>query len=117
MKKGEQIPVLHFGPYQLQGGSGPVLRGSQSVMLSPKAVAVLGALLARAGQVVSKEELFTAVWPETVVSEGVLTNCILELRQGLRDRAAHPRYIETVHRVGYRFIAPLSTTPPVVSSQ
>src|SRR5262249_55272330 len=70
-------------------------------------------LVQRAGQVVSKDELFQAVWPDTVVSEGVLTSRIRELRQALRDPTAKPRYIETVSRRGYRFIAPLSSPQPV----
>src|SRR5438094_714575 len=55
-----------------------------------------------------------AVWRETVVSEGVLTNCIAELRQALGDDAKRPRFIATVHRRGYRFIAPLSPPAPAV---
>jgi len=64
---------------------------------------------------VTKDALFAAVWPETMVSEGVLTNCIAELRQALGDDAKRPRFIATVHRRGYRFIAPLSTPAPAPS--
>src|SRR5262249_22829908 len=69
-----------------------------------KAAAVLRCLTERAGQVVSKEELFAAVWPDTVVSDAALTTCIQEVRQALHDNARHPRYIETVHRRGFRFL-------------
>jgi ATP-dependent Clp protease ATP-binding subunit ClpA len=68
------------------------------------------------GQVVTKEELFQAVWPQTVVSESTLASCIQELRQALRDDARHPRYIETVHRRGYRFLAAINA-PPVPSAK
>jgi DNA-binding winged helix-turn-helix (wHTH) protein/predicted ATPase len=108
---------LHFGPYVVTGLNGQVLRRDRPLPLSPKAVAVLGVLASRAGQLVSKDELFAAVWAETVVSEGVLTNCIRELRQALGDTPAKPRYIETVHRRGYRFLAEVvSSQQPVVNS-
>jgi TolB-like protein len=58
--------------------------------------------------VVTKDELFQAVWPQTVVSDDALTTSILELRQALGDNARQPRYIETVYRRGYRFIAPVA---------
>src|SRR5262245_37566213 len=102
---------VSFGPYWLAGPQGPLLRDRTVVPLPPKEVAVLWELTRRAGQVVSKEVLFEAVWGETVVSEGALTVCLRRLRQALGDEAAQARYITTVHRVGYRFIE------QVVSSQ
>src|SRR5215813_7690305 len=99
---------LSFGPYQLDSAHGQLWRGKQAVKLTPKALAVLRHLVERPGQVVTKEELFGAAWPDTVVSEAALTYCIRELRHALRDDARIPRYIETVHRRGFRFIAPLS---------
>jgi len=74
------------------------------VKLTPKALAVLRHLLQQPGQGVSKEEFFRAVWADTVVSDAALTSCIQELRQALHDDARSPRYIETVHRRGFRFI-------------
>jgi DNA-binding winged helix-turn-helix (wHTH) protein len=73
---------------------------------------VLQYLVEHAGQLVTKEALFAAVWPELVVSEGVLTNCIGELRKTLGDAAQVPRFIATVHRRGYRFIAPVTLVGP-----
>jgi len=67
-----------------------------------------------AGQLVTKDALFAAVWPETIVSETALTNCIGELRRALQDEPRQPRFIETVHRRGYRFLLTV-TTPPVQS--
>jgi tetratricopeptide (TPR) repeat protein len=61
----------------------------------------------QAGQLVTKEALLEAVWPETVVSESVLQVAIRQLRQVLGDQARTPRFIETVHGRGYRFIAPV----------
>ena len=105
MQKDEQLPALHFGAYKITGAPGQILCRSRPLALSPKAVAMLWTLAQRARQVVSKEELFAAAWPETIVSEGVLTNCIHELRPALGETTAKPRYLETVPRRGYRFIA------------
>jgi hypothetical protein len=69
---------------------------------------VLDALVAQAGQLVTKETLLEAVWPDTVVSEAALVVCIREIRQALGDAARTPQYLETVHRRGYRFIGPLA---------
>ena len=109
--------LLRFGPYQFDAGRGQLQRGSQIVKLTPKALALLRFFLTQPGQVVTKEELFRTVWPDTVVSDAALTACILELRQALRDNARTPRYIETVHRRGFRFIASLTTTPSVHESR
>jgi len=87
-----------FGPFRLEASSGSLWREGQIQKLTLKAFAVLCCLVERAGQVVSKEELFRVVWPDTVVSEAALTVCIWELRQALGDQAKSPRYIETVHR-------------------
>ncbi len=100
--------LLTFGPYQLDMGTGQLKRGKQEVRLTGKAAALLRVLVERAGQVVSKEELFATVWSETVVSDNALTSCIKELRQALRDNAKSPRYIETIHRRGFQFIAPVT---------
>src|SRR5262245_52783561 len=98
---------LRFGPYRLESAHGQLWRHTHMVKLPPKAVAVLWCLATQAGQVGTKEALLDTVWPETAVSEGVLTVCIGELRHVLGDDSRRPRYIETVHRRGYRFIAPV----------
>jgi DNA-binding winged helix-turn-helix (wHTH) protein len=103
--------LLGFGPYRFALGIGQVWRGKQIVKLTPKALALLRTLVTRAGQVVTKEELLQAGWPQTVASDDALTACMQELRRALGDKARQPRYIETVHRRGFRFIAPLNTSP------
>lgn len=119
MEKFEQNSSLRFWPYDVTGINGQLLRRDRPLPVSPKAVAVLWVLASRAGQLVSKDDLFATVWAETVVSDGVLTSCIHELRQALGDAASKPRYIETVHRRGYRFLAevvsrqyPVASNPP-----
>src|SRR5499426_3136822 len=94
---------LRFGPYRLDLRTTQLWRGTLEVSLTPKALAVLRVLAMRPGEVVTKEEFFQSVWGDTVVSDDALAACIQELRRALRDDARQPRYIETVHRRGYRF--------------
>jgi DNA-binding winged helix-turn-helix (wHTH) protein len=105
---------VRFGPYQLHPIQG-LSRGSAEVRLTPKALAVLQALAGQAGRVVTKDELFRTVWPDAAVSDATLSSCILELRKALGDNARQPRYIETLHRRGFRFIS--ATTLPTASRQ
>ena len=76
--------------------------------LRPKSFAVLHYLLRHAGQLVSRDALLQAVWPDVVVSEAMLTICLGELRRALGETRQAPRCIETVARRGYRFIAPVT---------
>ena len=85
--------------------------------LTPKAFVALRYFVAHPGQLVTKDDLFAVVWPETVVTEATLASCIQALRRALRDKATAPRYLETVHRRGYRFLPAVTTATPVVSSQ
>jgi DNA-binding winged helix-turn-helix (wHTH) protein/predicted ATPase len=101
---------LAFGPYRLDPRRG-LWRGRREVKLAPKALVLLRFLLERAGDVLTKEEVFRAVWPDTAVSDGALTSCIRELRKALRDDARQPQYIETLHRRGYRFVAKVLSSP------
>ena len=96
-----------FGPFRLDPPRGGLWRGEVLLPLPPKPLAVLVSLVRHAGQVVSKEALLEAVWPETAVVEGVLKTCLAQIRQALGDRARAPQYIATVHRRGYRFVAPV----------
>jgi TolB-like protein len=99
---------VSFGRYRFDLETGCLWSGKREVKLTPKASAVLKALVMHAGQPVCKEELFASVWNGTVVSDDALTSCIQELRRALADKAKQPRFIETRHRRGYQFIARLS---------
>jgi tetratricopeptide (TPR) repeat protein len=83
--------------------------------LAPKVFQVLDYLVRHAGRLVTQEELLEAVWPETYVQPEILRTYILEIRKALDDPAKKPRFIETLPKRGYRFIAPLTeevaTTP------
>lgn len=94
-----------FGTFRLDLRDERLWQGDKALRVNPKAFAVLRCLVQHGGQLVSKDDLLNMVWPDTVVSEGVLTVAVRELRQALGDRARSPVFIETVHGRGYRFIA------------
>lgn len=96
-----------FASFRLDPATMCLWRDNQLVPLASKPFAVLAYLVAHAGQVVTKEALLEAVWPGTVVSEGVLKTSMGKLRQALGETARTPLYIDTVHGRGYRFIAPV----------
>ena len=98
---------LTFGRYRFEPQTRRLWSEQREVKLTGKAAAVLGHLLAHAGEPVTKADLFKAVWSNTVVSDDALATCIQELRKALGDDARQPLYIETRHRTGYRFIAEL----------
>jgi len=95
---------LAFGSFRLDGRSGQLWRDGREVKLTPRAAAVLEALAERAGEVVSKPDLFDQVWNGIAITDDALTSCIQELRGALGDDARRPRYIETRHRRGYRLM-------------
>ena len=97
--------TLCFGRFRLHPTQG-LRAGKREVRITPKSLNLLHALATRAGQVVSKEELFRIVWPKSIVSDATLTSSIKEIRRALHDDARTPHYIETVHRRGFRFLAP-----------
>ncbi|MEX3894093.1 winged helix-turn-helix domain-containing protein [Paraburkholderia sp. BR10954] len=91
----------------------------RTVRVEPKVMKVLVCLAQHPGDTVSKEQLFQAVWPRTVVTEDVLKRCIAALRRAFDDDARDPRVIETISKQGYRLVAPVaagSTTPAPTES-
>ena len=103
---------LSFGRYRFEPATARLWADQREIKLTRKAASVLGLLVERAGQPVTKQELFAAVWSNTVVSDDALTTCIQELRKALGDDAKQPRYIETRHRYGYCFVAELTCDTP-----
>ena len=109
--------TLYFGPFSLDGTDDGLWCGPERCTLTVKAEAVLRYLVAHPGRLVRKADLLAAVWPNVHVSDWALTTCIHEIRHVLGDGARAPQYIATVHRQGYRFIAPVTVvaTPPPLS--
>src|SRR5262245_36690555 len=98
---------LRFGPFRLEVASERLWRATQELRLRPKRFAVLRYLVQHAGQLVTKDEILDAVWPGLAVDDGALTTCLREIRRVLGDDPRQPQIIETVHRRGYRIIAPV----------
>jgi DNA-binding winged helix-turn-helix (wHTH) protein len=96
-----------FDPFSLDLANERLWRGAQAIKLRPKPFAVLDYLLGHPGQLVTKEELLNAVWPGAFVGEAVLKVAVRQIREALGDDPASPRFIETAHRRGYRFIGPI----------
>src|SRR5499427_4149429 len=80
----------------------------RSIRLEPKVMEVLLCLAQHPGETLSKEQLFQAVWPNIIVTEGVLKRCIAELRRAFDDDARNPHIVETISKRGYRLLAPVS---------
>jgi TolB-like protein/Tfp pilus assembly protein PilF len=96
-----------FPPFRLDLRAGQLLRDRTPVHLRPKTFAVLCYLAERPGELVTKDALLDAVWNDVVVSQDVVRISAGELRAALDDDWTSPRFIETVHRRGYRFVAAL----------
>jgi DNA-binding winged helix-turn-helix (wHTH) protein/Tfp pilus assembly protein PilF len=107
--------VLRFGDYEVDREARELRRSGQRVSLQIQPFAVLEMLVERAGEVVTREDLRARVWPATVYVDfdHGLNNAINRLRRALNDSAESPRYLETLPRVGYRFIHPIDSTASV----
>ncbi|CRI62921.1 hypothetical protein THIOKS11050007 [Thiocapsa sp. KS1] len=101
-------PAVCFGPYRLAGPRGPLWRHQAEIPLRAKTLEVLWYLATHPDEVVGHDRLLAEVWPKTVVGVGILAVSIGELRRALGDDPKAPLYIRTLHRRGYRFIAPVS---------
>ena len=100
-------PHLTFGPYAFDPTSRVLLRAGQELPLPPRVVGVLEVLLTRAGDVVPRQELIESVWKDAFVTDTSLAEAVSALRQALGDDAQAPTYVQTLHRRGYRFVAPV----------
>jgi DNA-binding winged helix-turn-helix (wHTH) protein/tetratricopeptide (TPR) repeat protein len=98
---------MRFPPFRLDVVNQCLWQGDTRVSLMPKPFAVLRYLVEHAGRLVTQDELLTAIWPDTFVQPEILRRYILEIRRVLGDDAEAPRFIETLPRRGYQFIAPV----------
>jgi TolB-like protein/DNA-binding winged helix-turn-helix (wHTH) protein/Flp pilus assembly protein TadD len=108
-----------FKAFRLDTANHLLWRNGDRVPLAPKAFDVLAYLVEHAGQLVTQDEIFEALWTETYVNPEVLRKYILEIRRTLGDRPNNPEFIETVPKRGYRFVAPVveecPAEPPVAA--
>lgn len=96
---------IDFGPFRLDVHNKQLLREGVLVPLTPKTFELLFLLAGNAGSLVRKEQIVEHVWPDTYVVDSNVGFNISVLRKALGDTARQPRYIQTVARLGYRFIA------------
>jgi len=108
---------ISFPPFQLDLSAGRLSCGPKPLDLPPKAFGVLRYLAERPGQLVSKEELLHGIWPDVHVSSDVLKVTIAEIRRVLDDPCREPRFIETAHRRGYRFVGRTEKSAPPLPSE
>ena len=99
--------ALLFGPFRFDVIDKTLSRDGQEIRLPPRALMILDHLLERPNRVVNKQDLLDLVWKDAFVGESSLTEAIGVLRQALGDTASGAEYIQTVHRRGYRFVAPI----------
>lgn len=118
--------LYEFGSYSIDADERVLLRDGQPITLPPKDLETLLVLVQKAGHIVEKEELLEKVWPGVFVEESNLARRIFNLRQVLGDSPDGRKYIETVPRRGYRFVAPVQEnsepaappqSAPVLSAQ
>ena len=100
--------LLEFGPFSLDRTERVLRRDGQPVPLRPKDFDMLLVLVENNGRIVEKEELLKQVWPDTFVEEANLSHHIFTIRKALGDGDEEARYIETIPRRGYRFVAPMT---------
>ena len=101
-----------FGPFHVEVERYLLLRGEESIPISPKVFETLLYLVQHSSQVCRKDEIINAVWPDTIVEENNLAQNVFLLRKALGEDKTDHRYIVTIPGVGYRFVAPLGEPSP-----
>src|ERR1700680_1220676 len=110
METPRSTPVVRFGTYEVSLQAGEVCKGGLRIKLQQQPMKLLEILLERPGEVVTREELRSQVWPSESFGDfdQALNIAIGKLRSALGDSAENPRFIETLPKRGYRFIADVS---------
>src|SRR6266496_4217049 len=99
--------LYEFHNFRLNPAEHSLMSGGKAVPLTPKSFDILLTLNERNGRLVTKDELMKKIWPDSFVEEANLTVNVSALRKALGDTPEHQQYIETVPKLGYRFIAPV----------
>src|SRR3954463_3049277 len=103
---------ISFGLFAFDPQSRLLWREGTEIALPPRVPGVLDLLIERAGQVVARQDLLDRVWKDAFVTDTSLAEAVSFLRQALGDDPQSPRYIQTVHRRGYRFLIAPTPVPP-----
>jgi len=111
--------LVRFGPFVFDTQNRLLSRNGADLPLPPRVLGVLELLLSRPGEIVSRQELHESVWKDAYVTDTSLAEAISFLRQALGDDPQNPRFVQTVHRRGYRFLPALvipDEQPPAAAS-
>jgi DNA-binding winged helix-turn-helix (wHTH) protein len=95
--------MIQFGPYRIDPRTWLLSRDNRPVELSPRLVEILGFVVSRGGEIVTKDELLEKFWADVNVTENTLTRAIADIRKAIGEDAASPKYLETAARRGYRY--------------
>ncbi len=106
-KQPQVIGLYEFGPFVLNAAEHLLISNGTPVSLPPKAFGLLVVLVENNGSLVTKDDLLRTVWQDVSVEEGNIPYSVSLVRKALGDNAASPRYVATVSKLGYRFIAPV----------
>src|SRR5713101_8344747 len=105
-----------FGPFTLDIDSRTLARGTAAIPLTARALDLLSLLVRERPRAMAKEDLLRALWPDSFVTDGSLSQLVTEVRHALGDSAREPRYIRTVFRYGYAFSADAHEDAPPARS-
>jgi DNA-binding winged helix-turn-helix (wHTH) protein/Flp pilus assembly protein TadD len=108
----KRSPIYAFGSFRFDPERGLLSHGTTVIPLPERLAQLLGVLIHASGSVIDKETIASRVWPDTVVSDGNLSQHMYMLRQLLDERARDRAYVVTVRGRGYRFVAPVSVVAP-----
>jgi adenylate cyclase len=109
-------PIAYsFGSFRFDASAYRLFAGDRPLQLSPKILDLLRLLASRPSQLVTKEDILRELWPDVAVTDNAITQAVSELRQALGDDATAPRFVQTVPRRGYRFIAAVETAAPSIA--
>jgi DNA-binding winged helix-turn-helix (wHTH) protein len=106
-----RVEGFRLGEWRVDPAAGELSDDTCVVRLRPKVMELLVSLAARPGEVLAKQELLDAVWPDVVVAETSLSVTVAQLRKALGDDPARPTFVETIPRRGYRLIGPFTPSP------
>ena len=109
--------ILRFGAFELDPAGGDLRRSGVRIRVQDQPLKILLALVERPGEVITREELRSRIWGDTFVDfDQALNTAVRKLRQALNDNAEAPRFVETLARRGYRFVAPVEKIEPAVAA-
>src|ERR1700722_19256026 len=108
--------MKQFEAFRLDSANGCLYHDGAQIDLPPKQFAILNFLVENPGRLITHDELLDKLWPETFVQPQVLRTYVLELRKVLGDQAGNPRFIQTMPKRGYRFVASVTDSLETTSA-